>query len=448
MTKEEKRVRKKNDRGIVDFLMIQNHFFKDLRCWIEEMEDPRNLSYITYRQSDLVYLGILKNVCSIKSMRQMEEKFNEENCVNTLRLLSGNRKTKEVPHYDTLNYYLERLSPECLAELRKKMVTSLIRGKQFYRSRLLGKYWRLILDGTGTVSFPERHCENCLKTTKTEKNGEKITYYYHKVVEAKLVLGEKIIVSLGTEFVENEKADVQKQDCETKAAKRLLERIKKEYPRLPMCIQGDALYGTEPMMKICRENGWKYIFSHKAGFQRAAHENYRLLTTEDGKEEADGICAEKGTGAYYNRVEELCGKTEKMNVYEYNCLKKIKGKEVPVHFQWITDIAVTKKNIEELITAGRGRWKIENEGFNSQKNGIYDIQHMNSKNSNAMKNHYLLTQIADIVMQLYLAWCPLIKEIRQSIKNTSSRLLESFRRQKVTDEDVLYILRYTTIYLE
>ena len=102
----------------------------------------------------------------------------------------------------------------------------------------------------------------------------------------------------------------------------------------------------------------------------------------------------------------------------------------------------------EMTEAGRGRWKIENEGFNNQKNGIYDIEHLNSKNSNAMKNHYLITQISDIVMQLYLAWSPLVNKINQSIKNTSSRLLESFRRQPVTDEDVLYIQRYTTVYLE
>lgn len=129
--------------------MIQNHFFKDFRQWIGEMNDPRNPSYTTYTQADFVYLGILKNVCSIESMRQMKEKFNEEVCADTLRLLSGNRKLKEVLHYDTLNYYLEELSPECLSELRKKMVTVLIRGKQFYCARLLGKYWRVILDGTG-----------------------------------------------------------------------------------------------------------------------------------------------------------------------------------------------------------------------------------------------------------------------------------------------------------
>ena len=101
-----------------------------------------------------------------------------------------------------------------------------------------------------------------------------------------------------------------------------------------------------------------------------------------------------------------------------------------------------------MVCAGRGRWKIENEGFNNQKNGIYDIEHLNSRDSNAMKNHYLLTQIADIMMQMYLVWSPLIRETGQSIKNTSSRLLESFRRQTITDEDVLYIKRYTTVYLE
>ncbi len=109
---------------------------------------------------------------------------------------------------------------------------------------------------------------------------------------------------------------------------------------------------------------------------------------------------------------------------------------------------ISKKNLGELIEAARGRWKIENEGFNNQKNGIYDIEHLNSRDSNALKNHYLLTQISDIIMQIYLAWNPCFREIKQSIKNTSSTLLESFRRLKVTEEDALESSRYTTVYLE
>ena len=62
-----------------------------------------------------------------------------------------------------------------------------------------------------------------------------------------------------------------------------------------------------------------------------------------------------------------------------------------------TSLELAKKNLEEMIYAGRG-WKIGNEGFNNQKNGLYRIEHLNSKNNNAMKNHYLLTQISDILM--------------------------------------------------
>ena len=90
-------------------------------------------------------------------MRQMEEKFNEQTCIETLRLLSGDRRLEEMPHYDTLNCYLEKLSPQCLSEIRRKLVASLLRMKQFYRARLLGKYWRVILDGTGLFYFRERH---------------------------------------------------------------------------------------------------------------------------------------------------------------------------------------------------------------------------------------------------------------------------------------------------
>lgn len=68
MRKREKRNRKKQDRGIVDFMMVTNHFFHSLRGWLLEMEDPRNHSYITYTQADLGYMAILKNVCGQHSI--------------------------------------------------------------------------------------------------------------------------------------------------------------------------------------------------------------------------------------------------------------------------------------------------------------------------------------------------------------------------------------------
>ena len=445
MTKKEKRERKKQDQGIVDFMMVTNHFFHELRDWIAEMDDPRNPSYITYQQTDLNYLAILKNVCGQYSMRSMEESFNNENCIRTLSLMSGNQELEEMPHYDTLNYYLERLSPECLSELRKKMVVSLIRGKQFNKNRLLGKYWRVIFDGTRLFYFKEKHCDNCLCTEKKMPDGKKIKFYYHKVLEAKIVLSDKVVISLGTEFIENENEDVSKQDCELNAAKRLMAKIKKDYPRLPICIQGDALYEAETIMQLCKETyHWEYLFTQKETRQKLLDESFEWIKSGDGAEKRSGLCDEKGNACYANHVEELAGKKEVMNVFEY----EYETEKHTMRFRWVTSIELTKRNIEEMVLTGRGRWKIENEGFNNQKNVLYRIEHLNSKNSNAMKNHYLLTQISDILMQLYLAWNPYIKELKQTIKNTSSGLLESFRRQTVTKEDVSYIFRYTTVYLE
>lgn len=446
--KHMKREKKKSDRGIVDLMMIVNHFFKDLPRWIDEMIDPRHGSYVTYTQTDLVYMGLLKNMCGIKSMCEMEEQFNEENCIATLRILSGDNQLEEMPHKDTLNYYLEKLSPECLSDIRKKMIKSLIRMKSFGRTRLLGRYWRIILDGTGLFYFREKHCDNCLTKTITMEDGTKVKTYYHKVLEAKLVLGEKIVISIDTEFIENETETVAKQDCEINAAKRLLKRIAKDYPRLPVCIQGDNLYAVESIMEICRGKNWRYIFTHKTGRQKLLCESYEWIRQGGGATEVHGICFERGTGEYINHVEETAGKEQTANIFCYVCEKDKDGKKQQITFSWLTDIELTTKNLEEMIEAARGRWKIENEGFNNQKNGIYDIEHLNSQNPNAMKNHYLLTQIADIIMQIYLSWNPLRKEKQQSIKNTSSRLLESFRRQTVTDEDVSYTQRYTTVYLE
>ena len=217
-------------------MMIIHHFFAALNNWLDEMDDPRNEIYILYTQSDLVWMGLLKNMCAVRTMRSMEDNFTKETCIETLRLLSGDRSLNEMPHADTLNYYLEKLSPQCLSDIQKRMIQSLIRCKSFYKAKRLGKHWQVILDGTGLFCFKERYCKNCLVTTVKNEEGKEEKRYYHKVLEAKIVLGEYLVLSLDTEFIENESENVSKQDCEMNAAKRLMSRLKKDYPRLPLCI--------------------------------------------------------------------------------------------------------------------------------------------------------------------------------------------------------------------
>ena len=67
--------------------------------------------------------------------------------------------------------------------------------------------------------------------------------------------------------------------------------------------------------------------------------------------------------------------------------------------------------------------------------------------ADSMKNHYLLVQIADIIRQLLENGSEAIKKLKLGIKEISSRLLESFRRDPLTTEDITHIDKPTKICL-
>ena len=70
--------------------------------------------------------------------------------------------------------------------------------------------------------------------------------------------------------------------------------MSRDYPRLPICLQGDALYAVEPIMKLCREHGWKYILTQKATRQKVLAESYEWIARGGGAERVEGIGKEKG----------------------------------------------------------------------------------------------------------------------------------------------------------
>ena len=70
-------------------------------------------------------------------------------------------------------------------------------------------------------------------------------------------------------------------------------------------------------------------------------------------------------------------------------------------FEYVTGIKPDSDNVRAISFAGRLRWKIENEGFNTQKNGGYELEHKYNRNSyNGLKNYCTLLQIAHAVNQL------------------------------------------------
>ena len=296
------------------------------------------------------------------------------------------------------------------------------------------------MDGTGLFCFKERHCEHCLTKTTNKGTEEEKTIYYHHVLEAKIVLDDDFVISIGTEFIENPGENPTKQDCETKAFKRLAESLKTTFPRLPICLLGDSLYANAPVFEICKTNNWEFLIRYKDGSIPSLIEEYKEIN-EMGEAEEKIITIEEIFKRKPNElkkqqikwVNDLSYNNHIVSVFEL-VIEGKRGKEM--RFQWVTSLRISGRYASEFAETGRKRWLIENEGFNIQKNIRYFITHANSLDYTAMKNHYLLTQLADMLLQLYERGVKGLKIIKRTLKKISEGLLECLRNQEVTAKDL------------
>lgn len=406
MNRKEKRNKKSELNILNDLVTVIKQYFPELIKKFNGLTDLRNQSYVKYQMKVIFIVRLMGLMCEMKSMQGMTRELNTEDAIRNIAQICG-LELDEIPHCDTINDVFEKVKVEEIEKIRKYMITKLIRGKIIQKYKIRDKYYHVIIDGTGLATSRKKYNENCLVKNKTDKNGNEYQEYSTYVLEAKLVVGE-MVFSIGSEFVENANEKETKQDCEIKAFKRLAVKIKREYPKLKILISGDALYASKPVLDICKGNGWKYIIRFKEGAIPSLYNEFETVVAK----------ANESTIKDYEYVTKLDYQEEKVNVIKYTDSKK--GTE----FVYITDLSITNKNIEAAINVGRKRWKIENEGFNIQKNGTFDIGHLYSKNQIAIKVHYLMIQIAHILRQLLENGISSIKELKLKLKEISQKLKE------------------------
>lgn len=404
MNRKEKRAKKEEINILKDLIMVINQYFPELINKFNGLTDVRNQSYVKYQMKVIFIVRLMGLMCEIKSMQGMTRELNTENAIRNIAQICG-LELEEIPHCDTINNVFEQVKVREIEEIRKYMINKLIRGKIIKKYLVREKYYHIIIDGTGLATSRKKYNENCLVKNKTDKNGKEYQEYSTYVLETKLVVGE-MVFSIGSEFVENGETKEEKQDCEIKAFKRIAEKIKKEYPRLKIIISGDALYACKPVIDICKEKRWKYIIRFKEGTIPSLYKEFETIVAK----------ANESTKANYEYVTKLEYQEEKVNIIKYIEPKK------QTEFVYMTDLPITNKNIENSINLGRKRWKIENEGFNIQKNGTFDIGHLYSKNQVAIKVHYLMIQIAHILRQLLEKGIKEINQLNLKLKEISQTL--------------------------
>ncbi len=441
VTRREKREHLEQFHLAVELAKVIRHFFPGLAGLLRQTKDPRNQSYITYPNTVLLMTRILTSIFYISSMRKTSQKLNSGAAIQNIWQLCGeDMAVDELPYWETVNRYLERLEPQELQDVIHGLVKRLLRSRAFEEARIRKRYWQVIIDGTQIYSSQEELDAKSLYRVHNRGTETEYTEYYYYVLEAKLVLHPNILVSIMTEFVENaDGKEAGKQDCERKACYRLMDRLKKEFPHLPVCLNADSLYACESFFRKCRDNGWHYILRFKDGSIPAIAEEFgRIKEIEGNRREqklSDGACwHDFVTGIDHNGYAvNVVEYGEKWGVERKRGTDKGKRKDVRAGSVFLTDLPVSHKNAPALVEAGRRRWKIENEGFNAQKRHGYHLEHLFSRNYQAVKNHYFLIQIGHMISQVMEAWKKLWERAGLDMAEKHAQILESFRSIRLSE---------------
>ena len=386
-----------------------------------------------------MWTGILLFSLRLGARRQIHCRLKSDETDENLNKVLG---MVELPHGDTVEDCFARVMVEQVEMVRVQMIDQLIRMKALGKYRLLDTYYMIAADASGVLTFKERHCEQCLE--RKHKSG-KITYY-HPVLEVKLVTNNGFALSIGTEFIENpigwNESEQMKQDCELKAFYRLAKKLKTHFPRLPVCLLLDGLYACAPVFKICEDNKWKYIVVLKDDDLPSVTREFKSLC-EITPQTSHCFKQDQATYLYrwINDIEYKTRETSTTRSYLLNVLDQVEvnTKKQKKHFRWVTNIMIDKDNVHSIAMGGRLRWKIENEGFNTQKKGGYNLEHCYAENPNSAKVFYLLLQIACIIMRLIELGSLTKKyfpDLLGSFKNIAAKLTDAFLYAHISKTEV------------
>ena len=339
-----------------------------LRRCCETFPDPRRGSNGTYRIADIGMAAFsvffMQSPSFLAHQRRLQEGHGRSNCASLFGL-------KTIPSDNHIRAMLDPAAPALLHPVFADVLTQLERSGGLAAFRRLGDHVLIALDGTEYFCSSKIACPQC--STRRRSNGK--VECFHTMLGATLVApGHNHVVPLQPEFIVPQDGS-DKQDCESRAARRWLAAHAPQYARLRPVYLGDDLFANQPMCEAVRAVGGHFLFTCKpashpliqeyiTGIELPSHSvrvkhgrawvthRFRWLTEVPLRDGRDALTV--------NWFEiEICNAAG----------------EVTYRNSFITDLPVSRDTVAELSACGRARWKIENETFNVLKNNGYHIEH-------------------------------------------------------------------------
>ena len=319
----------------------------------------------------------------------MNQAANDKELIENIKAQFG----LKLPHMDTVQEVLKKLDVYHLEEFLVELVKTLVKRKVLKAPAGMKGHHLIAIDGTGNGGAS---ADDHGTLSKESKNGTKS--YYRMVLVATVVTPFGLSIPVAVEWVQS--ADgAEKQDCEQNAFKRLADKIKSYFPRLPICILADGLYANESVFEVCKIFQWEFgivlkdkclttVWNQIENVLKSAKTDYSIKET-----------VKKGKTPVFRSMDWVNGIKYRKNTLSWIEITEQNGKKEH-YFSVLLSFEIDSGTVRSIATAVRSRWNIE-EAFNNQKNNGFGSMHKFSRKSFvAHQNWYSLMLIADLFNQL------------------------------------------------
>ena len=367
---------------------------KELSRLFAQIPDGRQAGKVDYSLHDCLMSALAMMFFQDPSLLSFQRRMQDNMQCSNLKTIFA---VEAIPKDTSLRQSLDALPSQMLSAAFVALFRRLQRGKQLQAYRVFNHRYLIGLDGSQYFSSEKLHCPGCL----TYKGAKGSLRYSHQILQAVMLHPHlRQVLPLFPEPVANSDGH-RKQDCELNAAKRLLPKMRRAHPKLPMIITADGLYSKQPFIDALKASRMSFILVAKPTDHKILFEWVNEL---DGLGQGGHLqlADDKGRRHHYRWVNQVPLNGERnadlVNFFEYWLQR---DQKITYHNSWVTDMAVSGDNVVELVQGGRARWKIENETFNTLKNQGYHIEHnFGHGRRHLSMNFFVLNLLAFFIHQI------------------------------------------------
>lgn len=354
--------------------------------------DKREPTKTRYRIHDAILAGFAMMYHQDPSMLEFQGGRTPMQKANLMKQFGIHK----IPQDSQMRTLIDTVDNECFRPVFKNFIYRLKKSNDLAKYRVLGNKYYLPLDGTTFFSSSEIKCSLCLR--KNHKDG--ICTNHHQVLQTGIVHPlQKAVLPLMPEHIINSDG-ASKQDCEINAFRRMIPRIKDDYPDMQFIIGGDGLFSRRALINLVREHNMDYIFTAKPGDHKWLYEWITTFPKLSSK-----VVEGKQSTCKYEWVNDVPLHFGEGNIavnFIRFTLSGKKNKKRNYTNTWVTNLPVSLENIDQMVAIARCRWKNENEFFNVLKNHGYCLEHNYGHGKRFLAfNFYLLTVLAFFMHQIF-----------------------------------------------